>query len=171
MIPFETEFPDIAHAEILSLHIGDDKILPEGNYAFIEYYCPNNDCDCQGGTLQVVKYGKYAGHQEKLITSITFSWKDSQTIGHWDCQLGEDEEETPEAKRLLELFKEVLQDSEYSEPFQRHYYLFKKRMLQEEEERDIIFPKQVIKSNKIGRNDPCFCGSGKKFKKCCIDKR
>lgn len=21
--------------------------------------------------------------------------------------------------------------------------------------------------NKIGRNDPCHCGSGKKFKKCC----
>lgn len=24
--------------------------------------------------------------------------------------------------------------------------------------------------NKIGRNEPCPCGSGKKFKKCCIDK-
>ena len=24
---------------------------------------------------------------------------------------------------------------------------------------------------KIGRNDPCFCGSGKKYKKCCIDKQ
>ena len=24
--------------------------------------------------------------------------------------------------------------------------------------------------NKIGRNDPCPCGSGKKFKKCCISK-
>lgn len=23
---------------------------------------------------------------------------------------------------------------------------------------------------KIGRNDPCLCGSGKKFKKCCIDR-
>jgi SWIM/SEC-C metal-binding protein len=22
---------------------------------------------------------------------------------------------------------------------------------------------------KIGRNDPCPCGSGKKFKKCCVD--
>lgn len=22
----------------------------------------------------------------------------------------------------------------------------------------------------IGRNDPCPCGSGKKYKKCCIDK-
>ncbi len=23
---------------------------------------------------------------------------------------------------------------------------------------------------KVGRNDPCLCGSGKKFKKCCVDK-
>jgi len=23
---------------------------------------------------------------------------------------------------------------------------------------------------KVGRNDPCPCGSGKKFKKCCIDR-
>lgn len=23
---------------------------------------------------------------------------------------------------------------------------------------------------KIGRNEPCPCGSGKKYKKCCIDK-
>ena len=23
---------------------------------------------------------------------------------------------------------------------------------------------------KIGRNDPCPCGSGKKYKKCCMDK-
>lgn len=23
-------------------------------------------------------------------------------------------------------------------------------------------------SNRIGRNDPCPCGSGRKFKKCCI---
>ncbi len=26
---------------------------------------------------------------------------------------------------------------------------------------------QPIKSNKVGRNDPCPCGSGKKYKKCC----
>ena len=25
-----------------------------------------------------------------------------------------------------------------------------------------------LKRNKIGRNDPCPCGSGKKFKKCCL---
>ena len=29
---------------------------------------------------------------------------------------------------------------------------------------------QVRTSNKVDRNDPCPCGSGKKYKKCCIDK-
>ena len=27
-----------------------------------------------------------------------------------------------------------------------------------------------IKEKKIGRNDPCPCGSGKKYKKCCLRK-
>ncbi|MGL5440576.1 MAG: SEC-C metal-binding domain-containing protein [Filifactoraceae bacterium] len=26
---------------------------------------------------------------------------------------------------------------------------------------------QIVNENKIGRNDPCTCGSGKKYKKCC----
>lgn len=28
-----------------------------------------------------------------------------------------------------------------------------------------------MKKNKIGRNDPCHCGSGKKYKKCCYRQR
>lgn len=27
--------------------------------------------------------------------------------------------------------------------------------------------KMLVKEEKVGRNDPCTCGSGKKFKKCC----
>ena len=30
-------------------------------------------------------------------------------------------------------------------------------------------PETIRNSNKIGRNDPCACGSGKKFKKCCAN--
>jgi preprotein translocase subunit SecA len=26
---------------------------------------------------------------------------------------------------------------------------------------------QVVRGDKVGRNDPCPCGSGKKYKKCC----
>jgi peptide deformylase len=31
-------------------------------------------------------------------------------------------------------------------------------------------PKPVMVGQKVGRNDPCPCGSGKKFKKCCVNK-
>jgi len=27
---------------------------------------------------------------------------------------------------------------------------------------------QVVRGDKVGRNDPCPCGSGKKYKKCCM---
>jgi len=29
-------------------------------------------------------------------------------------------------------------------------------------------PPQMLAGAKIGRNDPCPCGSGKKYKKCCL---
>lgn len=30
---------------------------------------------------------------------------------------------------------------------------------------------KVLEWDKLGRNDPCLCGSGKKYKKCCILKQ
>ncbi len=35
----------------------------------------------------------------------------------------------------------------------------------EEEENSLALP--AIQEKKVGRNDPCPCGSGKKYKKCC----
>lgn len=35
---------------------------------------------------------------------------------------------------------------------------------------DKPFEFKTFKKEKIGRNDPCPCGSGKKYKKCCLDK-
>lgn len=34
----------------------------------------------------------------------------------------------------------------------------------------VAFRSKVRTGPKVGRNEPCPCGSGKKFKKCCIDK-
>ena len=33
-----------------------------------------------------------------------------------------------------------------------------------------VKPQPVRKAAKVGPNDPCPCGSGKKYKKCCRDK-
>lgn len=32
---------------------------------------------------------------------------------------------------------------------------------------DTVVNKPIVKKDKVGRNDPCPCGSGKKYKKCC----
>jgi len=47
-----------------------------------------------------------------------------------------------------------------------------KRSNKKENEHDRWFPTQpIVKTEpKIGRNDPCPCGSGKKYKKCCLGK-
>ncbi|HBG04694.1 MAG: hypothetical protein A2075_08865 [Geobacteraceae bacterium GWC2_58_44] len=35
-----------------------------------------------------------------------------------------------------------------------------------------VTQKPIVRTSpKIGRNDPCICGSGQKYKKCCIDKQ
>lgn len=39
--------------------------------------------------------------------------------------------------------------------------------LRKEIEKEHNKSKIVVKEEKIGRNDPCTCGSGKKYKKCC----
>ena len=39
-----------------------------------------------------------------------------------------------------------------------------------EDERSNSKPRTVIAKPKVGRNEPCPCGSGKKYKKCCLNK-
>lgn len=40
----------------------------------------------------------------------------------------------------------------------------------EKDETQKTTPLKPITHQKIGRNEPCPCGSGKKYKKCCLDK-
>ena len=42
-------------------------------------------------------------------------------------------------------------------------YKFYKKWL-----KNTMLKSQLRKKDNIGRNDPCHCGSGKKFKKCCM---
>jgi preprotein translocase subunit SecA len=53
-------------------------------------------------------------------------------------------------------------------------YLFRIRLVSQPQERTMVAnredegPRQPVKADKkVGRNDPCPCGSGKKYKKCC----
>ena len=74
-------------------------------------------------------------------------------------------------------------DSTGTVEFIAHYMINDKHPGQMREVSDFVFEddqwfyvdgKQIkgspVSSEKIGRNDPCPCGSGKKYKKCCANK-
>jgi len=50
----------------------------------------------------------------------------------------------------------------------RGWACFDEDFYYEDDMEDVVINTQtVVKEFKTGRNDPCPCGSGKKYKKCC----
>jgi len=56
MVSFGELCPEVANEQLLQLHIPHEPVphepapgrsLPDGHYAFLEFYCPHPDCDCQ----------------------------------------------------------------------------------------------------------------------------
>lgn len=69
--------------------------------------------------------------------------------------------------RLIEAHSERLQQEIHRLQLKEKRLLREKQRLEEQQYED----EQPPPKTKIGRNDPCPCGSGKKFKKCCINKQ
>lgn len=67
-------------------------------------------------------------------------------------------------KQIFTRYMEHIHDSELMRNRSTKMKEFgKKRILRQKQKQDT--PK--VASSKVGRNDPCLCGSGKKYKKCC----
>jgi uncharacterized protein YecA (UPF0149 family) len=128
-------------------------------YIVFDSYCVVPDCDCTETQLSFTK------ETEKYETNEDFSFildykngevKDGINISY--LQLKEISNEfTDEMKKILEERHQELKEK--LKPF-----MLKKM---ERFSKKDLFKKQ---KRKIGRNEPCPCGSGKKYKKCCLDK-
>jgi hypothetical protein len=139
--------------------------LPEGNYALIEFYCANPDCDCQGGAVEVLALDDInKSNSDSTLALIDFSW--GNKLNHsWKFRLHNDSPKTRMAKTLLKCFKiKVKQDKNYADSLIKHYQMVKGHI------KYISQEQSSAKITKIGRNEPCPCGSGKKYKKCCLNK-
>jgi len=57
----------------------------------------------------------------------------------------------------------------YRKRMERYMRLCPEKFADDDDEDDEYYPRQPARrdENKVGRNDPCPCGSGKKYKKCC----
>ena len=96
--------------------------------------------------------------------------KDSQTahgLEHIEITRTQDiydSSELKDEKTLSEMAKEMIELL----PDAMREYAYLGRAIGETYQDSIDEPDMLAAEGKVGRNDPCPCGSGKKYKKCCL---
>ena len=147
-------------------------------FTVIDHYCAQPDCLCQDVVLTF-----YPDVTKKEVLNPLFAIRLKE-----DGRFVEEESSTnhDEIKRLISAFElkvphlqaEVLSRLQKAKEFGRlmvkeHISNRQIRRLLEDLSRVPRYyeapqrPEPVITKKKVGRNEPCPCGSGKKYKKCC----
>jgi hypothetical protein len=189
LVPFFQVEPDLAAKETRTAILFEPRDgIPAGSYGFIESYCPDPDCDCRRAMINVVEEKQ----PTQYLASIGYGFdRDGENAGPYLDLLNE---QCPYAEALMRLVERVaLSDAGYVARLERHYDLVRRaaadpahpayerlRRATESEEGWISVRKMDAwlgdraagpEPRPVGRNDPCPCGSGKKYKRCCGRRR
>ncbi|MEZ0228685.1 MAG: SEC-C metal-binding domain-containing protein [Planctomycetota bacterium] len=168
--------PVVAARELRSLQLGRGDGLPAGTYALFEHYCVEPGCDCRRVVIAVM-----TEHSPTPLAWIDFGFdRNAPLAGPFlDPLMARGEH----AEALLDLVSWHLErDPAYVARLERHYSMVKDAVADPTHRIHSILPPELIRGKplmesieplvstaaKIGRNDPCCCGSGRKFKKCCF---
>jgi len=146
-----------------NVSVGKHAILPEGIYAFLEFYCTNPECDCKAGFFQMVEIDSKGDILGNAIAVIEYKW--GEPISEQNPQLeGSKNRPSKITQEALAMFLNSLQnEAGQIDMLKLHYKMLKDYFI---ENPDKFAADELI--TKIGRNDTCPCGSGKKYKKCCF---
>ena len=167
MVPLFEICPDLS-ADGIAFGLRDEEGLPDGDFLLVEYYCDNPDCDCRNVYLYVMT----TPPDVKPMAAINYGWESSR---YYENLFGDKEKagqvhgfhllETKQSEwetAFLEVVRKLMKLRDNDQRIRRHYRLFKRAA-----RRQVGVHEQVVSVKKIGRNDPCPCGSGRKYKMCC----
>ncbi len=139
-----------------------DELLDDKEYIIFEYYCPTPNCYCKKLVANIREMGPDGEPLEKSAAVIIYDWSVSETS--CDPLLLEESPNTKIALDLLEVYKKHIHQEEYLVRIKNQYNKVKELALKNPRT-------QAVNPNRdVNRNDPCPCGSNKKFKKCCLNK-
>jgi hypothetical protein len=134
-------------------------------YFIADQYCTNPKCPCNSVTLSFIRLTKVKLKTPEFIIVLHLDTLQYE-VKHNDCDL----------KKISNIVKYFLDKQGVLETLRHRYRKMKEdsgeshRKRTEAPEGKLHNDKpetKVIADPKIGRNDPCPCGSGKKYKKCC----
>jgi len=131
-------------------------IIDNEDYLIFDQFCLLPKCSCTDTVLDIVSARETREPRELCALKLKYAKKSwgtvdslspSMTLGTIRSAI---EEQNPDFYKRLNIRHEKLK-SIYQNCKQENFS-----------------PVQPIKTDKVGRNDPCPCGSGKKYKKCCL---
>ena len=189
LAPFFRVDPALAAKETRTITLFQSRDgIPAGSYAFLEFYCPDPDCDCRRVMINVVEEKQ----RTQFLASISYGFdREAEDAGPYLDPLNE---QCPYADALMRVMQEVaFNDPVYVARLKQHYALVKRaavdpahpgyETLRRATESDDGWlsvramdalaraSETGLESRQVGRNDPCPCGSGKKYKRCCGRRR
>lgn len=117
LVPFSRFFPELALAETRVLTIRNHNLLPDDEYALVEFYCPDPTCDCRRVILNVI--ARHVAGQDTLA-AISFAFdRDAEFAGP---SLDPPNLQTFYAEALLELVTSYLEcEPAYVARLESHY--------------------------------------------------
>jgi len=143
------------------LPFSEELILEVENEKFLidDQYCVASSCHCTDVVISFIPVSE-GNKTTNSYTMIILNYKNNS----WEVgNLGKNIKITPE-KLMNDLFKQKWK----SIFVKRHKKL---RILYKNHKNKHSSNVQLSNEKKINRNDPCPCGSGKKYKKCCLLKK
>lgn len=181
MKAFHMLFPEVARDESRSAAVFESDDLPNRTYLFQEAYCAIPKCDCRRVILSVIDT-----ENGRLVATISHGFEPPKPPFDEFGQTFLDplNPQSEYSDELLELFRGMIEhDPAYHDRLVRHYKMWK-RVVDDPRHPDherirasrpgvgSSPPSTPIRRSgpKVGPNDPCPCGSGRKFKKCCRDR-
>ena len=142
----------------------EDPVTPQTSrgYVVIEQYCTNLQCHCEEVAVQILLVDdNYQQVEQEPALAVRYNWAKKK--------LYREKNEKTKAhhieKLLFKAYKKLSADPAYITRLKEHYR--RTRQLAND------LPQTIIshKADKLSRNAPCLCGSGKKYKKCCLNKQ
>ena len=132
--PFHEYCPKDAESETRSIAVVNDPDLPAGDYALLESYCQDPDCDCRRVFLCVRS-------RRRVEAVIAFGWESRNFYARWmgsrdprdidqfkgPC-LNLMSPQSDLAPALLRAVQDVLEDASYVASLKRHYAMFKQAL-------------------------------------------
>jgi len=167
---FELDFPEelmkdpslmLGYAEAFPLAEGFNIFFGERDWLVDDQYCVNPDCKCQDLIFSLFSFEPNNEDFEKPSECHGACSYNYQT-NKWTT-VEPPMVEHPSLGKLLTVLKQTYPDLN-AELRRRNSLL---RLLFKNARNRFAKSINNVSSNKPGRNEPCPCGSGKKFKKCC----